>query len=100
MEQFFKTLAAFFDRAEELSPLVVRFRQRKEECRALALFRLGPDSAPMAVDDPLADAQPDPGPGILLGVVRALECLEYPILVLHFEADAVVPNGKNPLPIL
>src|ERR1041385_1295100 len=56
----------------------------------------GPDLAAVALDDALADAQPDPGARVFVAVVQALEHLEDAAAVLGVEADALVGDLEPP----
>src|SRR5262249_52747798 len=62
-----------------------------------ARLRLGPDPAAVALDDLLADREADPGPGVAVPRVQALEDDEDPLRVPHLEADAVVSYRDDPL---
>ena len=55
-----------------------------------------PNPSTVAIDDPLADGQPDARARILLAAVQALKDQEDAILVLCVDADAVVADGKVP----
>jgi hypothetical protein len=50
------------------------------------------------LDDLLAHREADPRPRVLLAAVQALEDDEDALRVLRIDADAVVLDGKEPLP--
>ena len=56
-----------------------------------------PDAAAVAFDDALADGQADAGAGVFCAV-EALEDCEDVAGVLGIDAEAIVGNGKNPVP--
>src|SRR3954468_13455991 len=58
--------------------------------------RLYPDAAGVAVGDPPADRQPDPGAGVLLAAVQAPEHLEDALGVSLLDSDAVVAYDDVP----
>src|SRR2546430_1702399 len=67
--------------------------QREKERGALARLRLDPDAAAVALDDLLADREPDPRARVLVLPVQPLENDEDPLEVLRVDADAVVPHA-------
>src|SRR4051794_6204654 len=80
----------------QLRRLASPIGDREAEGTAPGGCRLRPDAATVELDDPLADRQPDPGPGELVARVQALEGLEDPVCVLGVDSDAVVGNGQPP----
>ena len=71
-------------------------QEREEKRRAFAELRFHPHRAAGLLDDPAADGQPDPGAGIFVARVEALEDGEDAMEILRLDADAVVANGKDP----
>src|SRR5437773_11646454 len=70
--------------------------QREPERRAAAGFRFDTDVPAVALDDLLAQRQPDAGAGILGAPVQALEQREDALEVFRRDADAVVRHGEAP----
>src|ERR1035437_1695493 len=70
--------------------------EREVKRRAPGRLGFDPDSAPMALDNLLADGQPDAGAGIGLARVQALEDLENAFKILRINADAIVPHPEDP----
>jgi hypothetical protein len=66
------------------------------EGAALPRFGFQPDGAAEPVDDAAAERQPDAGAGDVLGGIQALEQLEYLVVVLGLDADAVVGHREVP----
>src|SRR5512138_808156 len=73
-----------------------RGRQGEDEGRALARRRLDRDSAAVPFDDLPDHGQADPGPGVLVAGMEALEDHEDPVEVLGLDPDPVVLHGKPP----
>src|SRR6266576_2452246 len=73
---------------------------REAEAAAAPLVRLDPDPAMMALDDPLADREPDAAAGVGVAAVQALEYGEDPVGVLRVDPDAVVRDGEARRPTL
>src|ERR1043165_9905826 len=67
------------------------------ELAALARGRAHPDAAAVALDDFLADGEPDAGARILAHGVQPLEEHEDALEVLRLDADAVVGHRDAPL---
>ena len=70
-------------------------RKLEVERRAAAELALGPDTAAVALDDPVHGRQTDAGPLELGLLVQALERGEQPVRVLHVEAGAVVAHEEH-----
>src|SRR6185437_8205748 len=58
--------------------------------------RFDRDPAAVALDDFLADREPNSGAGVLLSGVQALEDHEDTVGVLGVDPDSVVPDGDSP----
>src|ERR1700730_10518054 len=54
--------------------------------RTLAGLRVGPNSASVALDDPLYKGQPPPGPLVIIRAVQSLKDAEKLADILHVEA--------------
>src|SRR6185312_320382 len=70
--------------------------QGEDECGAGPLIAFAPDRAAVALDDLLADRQPQPAALVFAGAVQPLERLEDTPAVLLGDADAVVAHGEAP----
>ena len=66
----------------------------------MAEFGLDPDPALIPIYDPLADGQPNTGPGILIVGVQSFEKAEDCFPELGGDTDARVPDREDPLAIL
>src|SRR4029450_13144413 len=73
---------------------------REEEAAACSGSGLDPDPPAVALDDLLADREADPGPGVLVASVEALEGREDALGVLEVDPDAVVAHAEDPLGVL
>ena len=73
--------------------------QGKEERRAAIGGGLRPNAAVVLANDALHGRQADSGPFELLSPMKALEDAEKLVGVLHVEADTVVANVDNRLPV-
>src|SRR5690348_1215814 len=71
-------------------------RDREEERASLPGPSVDPDASTVPVDDLLADRKSDPGAGIFVAVVQALEHEEDALAVLRIEPDAVVGDREEP----
>src|ERR1035441_10298597 len=80
-------------------PFTRGFRDCKEESGALARLGLNPDRPSMALDNPFADSQPHAGDGIVFAGMQALEDVEYLLIILRLDADAIVPHREHPAPL-
>src|SRR6267142_616639 len=58
---------------------------------------LDADASPIALDDPLAEGEPDPAACVLGPGVEALEHAEDPLAVAGLDANAVVGHTEPPL---
>jgi hypothetical protein len=74
--------------------------QSEAKNSARPCLRLYPNPAPTPLDNALAKSQPNPGARILFASVKPLEHLEYSVVILGIDANAIVTNGNNPLPAL
>src|SRR5690349_4315364 len=80
----------------------IRFRpsESEEKRRALVGLRLGPDAAPVPVNDALHDGQTDTRALKILGAMQPLKHNEKFGRVLHVETGAVVADKINTLMVL
>src|SRR5438876_10828983 len=72
-------------------------KNSKEKSGPSARFGFDPNATAVPLDDFLADGQADPGAGIILLSVQALEESENALRVAALDANAVVANGEQPV---
>src|SRR5205814_7648600 len=70
--------------------------QRKAKLTSPLGLGFDPDAPPVAIDDLLADRQPDSSSRVLGFVVQALEDHEDAFKVLRVDADALVLDAEEP----
>lgn len=75
-------------------------RQAESECRTFPNGCFRPDSAPVALDDPLYDRQPDAGAFEFIGPVQALPDSKQLARIAHVEPRAVVTDAVETLVLL
>src|SRR5579871_3212289 len=68
----------------------------KMEGRALARYRVEPDTSAVALDDLLTDGESDSGAGVFLDAMQALEDAEDALRVVGLDPDAVIFDRENP----
>ena len=71
---------------------MTRFRQGKVECRTFIHRALGPNSAPVAVNDSLHRGQTYARSWVLIAVMKTLKGAKKPVRVGWVETCAVVSN--------
>src|SRR2546421_2586470 len=74
--------------------------EREVKRRALLRCGLHPDPAAVTLDNLLADGEPQPRARVLVLPMQALEDDEDPLEVLRVDADPVVANAEQPLPLV
>src|SRR5205807_8954079 len=77
-----------------------RLGNGKTKSTPLAWSRFYPDAAAVALDNALAERQTDAGAGVFVARVQALKKHEDALKVFRCDADAVVPDGEQPLVVL
>lgn len=66
------------------------------KCTSLSGFGLDPNLSAMAMDYTTTNGEPDTGTRIFFLIMQALEYFKDSFLMLRFNADTVVPDGKVP----
>src|SRR4029079_11902526 len=79
---------------------LLAIRDREGEGAPSRLFALDRDSPVVALDDPLADRQPDAAPGVLVAPVQPFEHAEDALCMARVDADAVVRDVEQPAAFL
>lgn len=69
-------------------------RQINMEGRSLARLSFGSDDAKMVFDNLFADSQADARAGVFASAMQSLKYIEYSLVVLGLEADAVIGKGN------
>ena len=67
----------------------------EQEGASLANLGFQPDLAPVGLHNPLADGEAGPRAFVVLAAAQALEDLEYLLVILFVDADAVIADGEG-----